>query len=124
MTVSLGGRARSGGPSMAEDDDFEVVVVDDDEIGDFAELGPARLLSSYCFGRSHMNEEVLDGYVEDGLISLKFAWLVRLLDGKRSPRPNRTRPWCFVIFSRLGCAFLASALSVRCWKGSTCRFIN
>lgn len=82
-----------------------MIDVDGDELGDFAESGPARLPSSYHLGRSQVTEDVLDGYVEEGLISSEVRLACRVPGHEEVPAPKAYEAIVFHDFLTAGLRF-------------------
>lgn len=70
------------------DEEVEVIVVDEDEPSDFAESGSAQLSSSYRLSRSQVTEDVLDGYMVEGLISPEVRLACRAPGHEEVPTPE------------------------------------
>lgn len=89
--------------------DVEVVVIDEEEVGDFVESGALRLPSSYRLGRSQVTEVVLDDYVKDGLISPVVHRACRAPGWEEVPAPESYEAMVFRDFLTAGLCFLCES---------------
>lgn len=93
--------------SALAEEEVEVVILDEEEVGEGAETIPGDVPSSYRLGRSRVTEETLDSYVVEGLLNPDAREACRGPGREETPQPE---PYEAVVFKD----FLTAGLRFPC----------